>query len=174
MDWADIQARLVSQPDKLWSLNEMEASGGEPDVVAYDQDRDLYSFVDCAPESPKARRSLCYDPEALASRKEHKPAHSAVGMAADMGVELLDEAQYRELQALGEFDVKTSSWVLTPDRYPRQGRRDLLRPPLRPCLHLSQRRGIVLQLPRFPGHPQSLINSDSRPPNYIVVHIIFS
>jgi hypothetical protein len=114
LHWPDIQQRLGSQIDKLWSLNDMETTGGEPDVIAYDAREDKYLFVDCAAESPKARRSLCYDPEALAARKEHKPKHSAIGMAKDMGVEILDEAQYRQLQALGEFDLKTSSWVLTP------------------------------------------------------------
>ena len=115
LHWPDIQQRLGSQPEKLGSLNEMEITGGEPDVIGYDESEDQYLFVDCASESPKERRSLCYDPEALAARKEHKPRHSAIGMAKDMGVELLDEAQYRQLQALGEFDLKTSSWVLTPE-----------------------------------------------------------
>jgi hypothetical protein len=115
LKWPDIQQRLGSQPEKLWSLNEMETTGGEPDVIAYDASEDQYLFVDCAAESPKDRRSLCYDPEALAARKEHKPKHSAIGMAKDMGVEILDETQYRQLQALGEFDLKTSSWVRTPD-----------------------------------------------------------
>lgn len=112
--WADVQARLESSPAKLRSLHEMEQTGGEPDVVGRDGRTGEYVFYDCAPESPKGRRSICYDPEALASRKEHKPRDSALGMAAAMGIELLTEEQYRELQAVGEFDTKTSSWVQTP------------------------------------------------------------
>ena len=114
LEWAKIQAKLEANPAKLWSLNEMERSGGEPDVVGHDKKTGEYTFYDCSAESPKGRRSVCYDPEALASRKEHKPANSAVGMATEMGVELLTEEQYRELQQLGEFDLKTSSWVKTP------------------------------------------------------------
>ncbi len=114
MDWADVQARLDANPEKLWSLYEMEKTGGEPDVVGYEADSNTYIFYDCSTESPKGRRSLCYDGEALRSRKEHKPANSAVEMAADMGIELLTEEQYRELQKLGHFDMKTSSWVTTP------------------------------------------------------------
>lgn len=112
--WGDVQSRLEANPGKLWSLSEMEQTGGEPDVIGYDKKADEYLFVDCSPESPKGRRSISYDPEAVASRKEHKPAHSAVGMAAEMGVELLTEEQYRGLQELGEFDRKTSSWIQTP------------------------------------------------------------
>src|SRR4051812_42307928 len=114
LDWAKVQARLEANPEKLWSLNEMESTGGEPDVVGQDKKTGEYIFYDCAAESPKPRRSCCYDDEALASRKEHKPAHSAVAMAEEMGIELLTEEQYRELQKLGEFDTKTSSWVRTP------------------------------------------------------------
>lgn len=114
LDWQMIQVRLEQYPERLWSLNEMEASGGEPDVIAYDKKADKYVFCDCSAESPKGRRSVCYDPEALSSRKEHKPKHSAVGMAKEMGVELLTEVQYRELQQLGNFDTKTSSWIVTP------------------------------------------------------------
>lgn len=114
LDWAEIQARLERQPEKLWSLNAMEATGGEPDVTAYDKMADAYIFCDCVAESPKGRRSVCYDPEALASRKEYKPNDSAVGMAAHMGIEVLTEAQYRALQQLGKFDTKTSSWLSTP------------------------------------------------------------
>ena len=114
LDWAKIQAKLLVNDDKLWSLNEMEITGGEPDVVSYDEKTDKYLYVDCAAESPKARRSLCYDHEALESRKEHKPANSAVEMATDMGIELLTEEQYRALQQLGAFDLKTSSWINTP------------------------------------------------------------
>lgn len=116
IDWEKVQARLEADPAKLWSLNEMELTGGEPDVVTYDKKTGEYHFYDCSEESPKGRRSLCYDPEALASRKEHKPKDSALGMAANMGVEILSEEQYRELQELGNFDLKTSSWVRTPNK----------------------------------------------------------
>lgn len=114
LDWAKIQSKLEANPTKLWSLNEMENTGGEPDVVAYDKKTDEYTFSDCSAETPKGRRSICYDHEALEKRKEHKPANSAMNMAKDMGIELLTEAQYRELQKLGNFDSKTSSWVQTP------------------------------------------------------------
>lgn len=114
LDWSKIQAKLEAAPEKLGSLNEMESTGGEPDVVGYDQQTDEYLFVDCSEESPKGRRSVCYDDEALASRKENKPKNSAIGMAAAMGIELLTEEQYRELQKLGNFDLKTSSWIQTP------------------------------------------------------------
>jgi hypothetical protein len=112
--WADVQARLEAQSGALTSLQRMEATGGEPDVIGRDTKTGQVLFCDCSPESPAGRRSVCYDAEALASRKEHKPADSAVAMAEAMGIELLTETQYRELQALGEFDTKTSSWVLTP------------------------------------------------------------
>jgi hypothetical protein len=114
LDWSEVQAKLKTSAEKLWSLSEMERTGGEPDVVGRDKKTGEFIFYDCASESPKGRRSICYDGEALASRKEHKPANSAVDMAIGMGVELLTEQQYRELQALGEFDTKTSSWVKTP------------------------------------------------------------
>ena len=114
IDWAVIQAKLQANSDKLWSLNEMEQTGGEPDVVGFDKNTGEYIFYDCSAESPKDRRSICYDHEALEKRKEHKPTDSAVNMAADMGIEILTEAQYRELQQLGKFDTKTSSWVKTP------------------------------------------------------------
>jgi len=114
LEWAKIQAKLDAQPEKLWSLNEMESTGGEPDVVGYDKQADEYLFYDCSAESPKGRRSICYDRQALDARKKYKPENSALDMAADMGVEILTEAQYRELQTLGEFDTKTSSWVETP------------------------------------------------------------
>ncbi|NDK55049.1 DUF4256 domain-containing protein [Pontibacter fetidus] len=114
IEWAMVEAKLEANPDKLWSLNEMEVTGGEPDVVGYNAETDTYTFYDCAAESPKGRRSLCYDHQALEERKEHKPENSAVEMAADMGIQLLTEAQYRELQQLGKFDLKTSSWVKTP------------------------------------------------------------
>jgi hypothetical protein len=112
--WAQVQAKLQANPEKLWSLNEMERTGGEPDVVGQDKKTGEYIFYDCSAESPKDRRSLCYDREALDSRKENKPANNALDVAAAMGVELLTEEQYRELQKLGEFDLKTSSWVKTP------------------------------------------------------------
>lgn len=112
--WADVQARLEESPDKLWSLNEMERTGGEPDVVGHDGETGEYVFYDCAAQSPAGRRSLCYDREALESRKKHKPEGSALDMAETMGIELLTEEEYRELQDLGEFDTTTSSWVKTP------------------------------------------------------------
>lgn len=121
MDWADIQKKLEANPERLWSLAQMDETGGEPDVVYLDQTTGEYVFFDCATESPKGRRSLCYDREALESRKENKPANSAMNLAAEMGIELLTEEQYRALQKLGEFDVKTSSWVKTPDSIRRLG-----------------------------------------------------
>ena len=121
MDWSKIQAKLEANPKKLWSLDEMEATEGEPDVIAYDQQKDEYLFCDCSPESPKGRRSLCYDQEAWNSRKEHKPAGSVLERAAEMGIELLTEEQYRELQKLGNFDTKTSSWVKTPEAIRKLG-----------------------------------------------------
>jgi hypothetical protein len=114
LEWAKVQARLEAHPEKLWSLDEMESTGGEPDVVGHDKKTGEYLFYDCSAESPKGRRSICYDHEALESRKEHKPKNSAIGMAADMGIDILTEEEYRELQTLGEFDLKTSNWVQTP------------------------------------------------------------
>jgi hypothetical protein len=114
LDWAKIQSRLEASPAKLWSLNAMEATEGEPDVVAYDKSTDEYVFYDCSPESPKGRRSICYDHEALEKRKEHKPADSALNMAEEMGITILNEEEYRYLQTLGSFDTKTSSWIKTP------------------------------------------------------------
>jgi len=114
LEWAKVQAKLEAKPEKLWSLSEMERTGGEPDVVGHDKKTGEYIFYDCAAESPTGRRSLCYDREALDSRKEAKPKNNALDLAAALGVELLTEEQYRELQKLGEFDVKTSSWVKTP------------------------------------------------------------
>lgn len=114
IEWARVWTKLGSSPDKLWSLNEMELSGGEPDVVGYDTESREFIFIDCSTESPAGRRSLCYDRQALDARKENKPKGSAVEAAAAMGIELLTEEQYRELQRLGEFDLKTSSWVRTP------------------------------------------------------------
>lgn len=112
--WALVQAKLEANPAKLWSLNEMERTGGEPDVVGYDKKTGEFVFFDCSTESPKGRTSVCYDREGLESRKEHKPANNAIDMAAAMRIELLTEEQYRELQTLGEFDLKTSSWLQTP------------------------------------------------------------
>jgi hypothetical protein len=120
-EWADVQARLEANPEKLWSLHEMERTGGEPDVVGYDGETGEYIFYDCSTESPKGRRNVCYDQEALESRKTHKPENSAVGMAAAMGIELLTEAEYRELQKLGHFDTKTSSWLKTPPEIRKLG-----------------------------------------------------
>lgn len=114
IDWAEVQERLEGDPGKLWSLHEMERTGGEPDVVGRDEATGELIFVDCSVQSPKGRRSVCYDQEALKARKEHKPEDSAMNMAAAMGIELLTETEYRKLQQLGEFDTKTSSWVKTP------------------------------------------------------------
>ncbi|MHB8779285.1 MAG: DUF4256 domain-containing protein [Anaerolineales bacterium] len=114
LEWAKVQAKLEANPEKLWSLNEMEGTGGEPDVVGHDKKTGEYIFYDCSAESPKGRRSLCYDREALDSRKEHKPKNNVLDMAAAMGIEILTEEQYRELQKLGNFDTKTSSWLKTP------------------------------------------------------------
>ena len=114
LEWAKVQAQLEANTEKLWSLNEMERTGGEPDVVGHDKTTGDFIFYDCSSESPKGRRSLCYDREALESRKKHKPENNAIDMAAAMGIELLTEEQYRKLQKLGNFDTKTSSWVKTP------------------------------------------------------------
>src|ERR1022692_3474979 len=114
LEWAEVQAKLQANTEKLWSLNEMESTGGEPDVVGHDRKTGEYIFYDCSAESPKGRRSICYDREALESRKENKPKDNAMDMVAAMGIELLTEEQYRELQKLGNFDAKTSSWVKTP------------------------------------------------------------
>lgn len=114
LEWAKVQAKLEADPEKLWSLNEMENTGGEPDVVGHDKKSGEYIFYDCSAETPKERRSVCYDREGLESRKEFKPKNSAIDMAADMGIELLTAEEYRELQQLGKFDLKTSSWVKTP------------------------------------------------------------
>ena len=114
LDWSKVQTKLEADPEKLWSLNEMERTGGEPDVVGHDKKTGEFIFYDCSAESPKGRRSICYDREALEARKEHKPKDSALDMAAAMRIELLTEEQYRELQKLGDFDTKTSSWIKTP------------------------------------------------------------
>ncbi len=115
IDWAKVEAKLLAKPEKLWSLNAMEETGGEPDVVGFDKKSGEYIFYDCSAESPKERRSVCYDHEALEKRKEHKPADSAVNMATEIGIEILTEEEYHELQKLGNFDAKTSSWLKTPD-----------------------------------------------------------
>ncbi|HET6851285.1 MAG TPA: DUF4256 domain-containing protein [Pyrinomonadaceae bacterium] len=114
LDWSKVQTKLEADPEKLWSLNEMERTGGEPDVVGHDKKTGEFIFYDCSAESPKGRRSICYDREALEARKEHKPKDSALNMAAAMRIDLLTEEQYRELQKLGDFDTKTSSWIKTP------------------------------------------------------------
>jgi hypothetical protein len=121
LKWADIEAKLEANVDKLMSLNEMELTGGEPDVVGYDEKTDEFIFFDCSAESPKGRRSFCYDREALESRKEYKPENNAIDMSASMGIEILTEEQYRELQKLGKFDLKTSSWVKTPSSIRKLG-----------------------------------------------------
>ena len=121
LEWAKIQAKLEVRPEKIWSLNEMERSGGEPDVIGTDEATGGFLFYDCSAESPKGRRSVCYDREALESRKEFKPENNAIDMAAAMGIELLTEEQYRNLQKLGEFDLKTSSWVKTPTEIRKRG-----------------------------------------------------
>ncbi|MEP6647197.1 MAG: DUF4256 domain-containing protein [Saprospiraceae bacterium] len=121
IDWTKVQARMESHGEKLWSLSEMESTGGEPDVVGHDKKSDEYIFYDCSVESPKGRRSLCYDRKALDERKEHKPVDSAMDFAKAMGIELLSEEEYKALQQLGEFDLKTSSWVLTPAEIRKHG-----------------------------------------------------
>jgi len=121
LEWAKVQARLEANPGKMWPLNEMEITGGEPDVVGHDNKTGEYIFYDCSAESPKERRSVCYDHEALEARKEHKPEDSAIEMAAAIGIELLTEEQYRALQQLGNFDTKTSSWVKTPSEIRKLG-----------------------------------------------------
>jgi uncharacterized protein DUF4256 len=121
LEWTKVQAKLEGDAKKLWSLNEMERTGGEPDVVGQDKKTGEYIFYDCSAESPKGRRSVCYDRQALESRKEHKPENNAIDMAAAMGIELLTEEQYRELQRLGTFDAKTSSWITTPSEIRKLG-----------------------------------------------------
>lgn len=121
LEWARVQAKIEDNTEKLWSLFEMERTGGEPDVVDYDEKKNEYIYYDCSAESPKGRRSICYDCEALESRKKHKPENNAIDMAADMGIEILTEEEYRELQKLGNFDTKTSSWVKTPPNIRKLG-----------------------------------------------------
>lgn len=121
ISWEKVKAKLEKKPEILWSLDDMEETGGEPDVIGFDKKSNEYIFCDCSAESPKGRRSVCYDHEALESRKQHKPKNSAIGMAEEMGIEILTEEQYRELQKLGEFDTKTSSWVKTPPEIRKLG-----------------------------------------------------
>ncbi|TCD10718.1 DUF4256 domain-containing protein [Pedobacter frigidisoli] len=121
LEWISVEAKLKNNSEKLWSLNEMEKTGGEPDVIGYEKGTDEYVFFDCSAESPKNRRSICYDQKALDSRKENKPANSAINMATEMGIDILNEEQYRALQLLGKFDTKTSSWIKTPDEIRNHG-----------------------------------------------------
>lgn len=121
IEWSAVEAKLKKNPQKLWSLHEMERTGGEPDVVGYDENTNEYIFYDCSPESPKGRANLCYDREALDSRKENKPLNSALDLAAEMGIEILSEEEYRDLQKLGKFDLKTSSWLKTPSNVRKLG-----------------------------------------------------
>jgi len=121
INWEEVQKKLESNPEKLWPLNEMEKTEGEPDVIGHNKKTNEYLFFDCSAESPKGRRSLCYDRKALDSRKENKPTNSAMDLASEMGIEILDEEQYRELQTLGNFDLKTSSWVKTPEEIRKLG-----------------------------------------------------
>jgi len=121
IEWVKIQERLKSNADKLWSINEMDITGGEPDIVGYDQNTDEFIFMDCSVESPVGRRSICYDREGLESRKENRPENNAIDMATEMGIEILSEEQYRALQKLGKFDAKTSSWIKTPDEIRKLG-----------------------------------------------------
>jgi hypothetical protein len=121
LEWTQVQAKLEAKPEKLWSLNEMERTGGEPDVVGFDKQTGEFLFFDCSAETPKDRRNICYDRAALDARKEHKPEDSAMDMAAAMGIEILTEEQYQELQKLGNFDIKTSSWLITPEEIRKHG-----------------------------------------------------
>lgn len=121
VDWSAVQAKLEADPRRLETLYEMEQTGGEPDVIGYDKNEDTFTYCDCSPESPKGRRSICYDRDALDSRKQNKPSGNAIEMASSLGIEILTEAQYRELQKLGEFDTKTSSWVKTPPNVRERG-----------------------------------------------------
>jgi hypothetical protein len=121
IEWSKVQTKLESNPQKMWSLLQMEKTGGEPDVIGFDEATQEYIFVDCSAETPKERRSICYDHEALEKRKEHKPKNSAINMATEMGIELLTEAQYRDLQQLGNFDTKSSSWIATPEKIRKLG-----------------------------------------------------
>lgn len=121
IEWSKVQTKLESNPQKMWSLLQMEKTGGEPDIIGFDEATQEYIFVDCSAETPKERRSICYDHEALEKRKEHKPKNSAIQMATEMGIELLTETQYRDLQTLGNFDTKSSSWIVTPEKIRKLG-----------------------------------------------------
>ena len=158
LEWAKVQATLEANTEKLWSLSQMEQTGGEPDVVDQNKKTGEYIFYDCSAESPKARRSFCYDREALQSRKENKPKDNVMDAAAAMGIELLTEEQYRKLQTLGEFDTKTSSWLHTPSRIRDLGGAHLRRSPLRRHFCVSQRRRILLRRPRLPRLVERLAN----------------
>ena len=144
LEWSKIQAKLEADAAKLWSLNEMESSGGEPDVVGQDKNTGEYVFYDCSEESPKGRRSICYDLEGLRSRKEHPPKHNAVDMAAAMGIEMLTEEEYRGLQQLGIFDATTSSWLKTPIEIRKHGGAIFADVSVWPRLRISQRRTVLL------------------------------
>ena len=150
LEWDKVQAKLEANTEKLWSLNEMERTGGEPDVVGHDKKKDEYIFYDCSAESPKGRRSVCYDREALESRKKHKPENNAIDMATAMGIELLTEEQYRELQKLGNFDMKTSSWVQTPSDIRKLGGAIFCDRRYGHCLRVPQWSRILLCCQRFP------------------------
>ena len=156
--WAEIQAKLAAQPGKLGSLYAMENTGGEPDVIGFDQKTGEYLFVDCSAQSPQGRRSICYDGEAQAEREKKgvHPAGNALDLAAAMGIEILDEDQYRALQELGEFDTTTSSWIATPPGDQGTGWGPLCRPALRPDLRLPQQRAFFLFSPRLPRHPAGI------------------
>ena len=156
IDWAEVRARLEANPAKLRSLHEMERTGGEPDVVSRDARTGECVFFDCSAESPAGRRSFCYDRAGWEARKEARPENTAMDLAAAMGIELLTEDEYLELQKLGEFDTKTSSWLRTPPRHARAGWRALRRPPLRPGLRVPEQRPELLPRPRFPGLAEGL------------------
>lgn len=156
LEWIGVQRQLEAKPQKLWSLNEMEQTGGEPNVVGYDDKRHEYVFFDCSPESPIGRRNLCYDSEALESRKTFKPGNSAMDMAAAMGAELLTEEQYRELQELGEFDTRSSSWIATPPRSQSARGSAVLRSTLWTRFRISQWCEFLLRFQRISEHPKSV------------------
>ena len=158
--WAKVQARLEARPDKLWSLAEMERTGGEPDVVGQDKKSGEFVFMDCAAQSPKGRVSFCYDRAALDSRKEHKPKNCVLDAAADMGVAVLTEEEYLALQRLGEFDTKSSSWLQTPPEIRELGGA-IWGSPLQPRLHRPQRCGLILQRPGISWLAQGLKTRDT-------------
>lgn len=160
LTWPRVEARLREHPDRLWSLHEMERTGGEPEATGHDPATGAVRFIDASPQTPKGRTSVCYDRAGLESRKEHRPATSAIDLAAAMGIRLLSEAEYLELQQIGEFDTRTSSWVLAPPRRPRPRRSPLWRAPLRPRLRRPQRGPVLLRRPRLPRRPASLRLAD--------------